>query len=80
MLSIVWRRSLSAGAIGFVVGVLLTMALSAVLELVLPSFVTSIQPLDVGLVALAALAMVFASSFLPVRPVTRLDPAEVFRV
>jgi putative ABC transport system permease protein len=80
LLSIVWRQSLSAGAIGFVAGVLLTMALAAALEELLPSFVTTIRPVDVGLVALAALAMVFASSFLPVRPVTRLDPAEVFRV
>ena len=80
LLGIVWRQSLTAGAIGLVVGVALTLGLAAVLERLLPSFVATVRIVDVGLVLLAAVAMSVASSFLPVRPVTRLDPAQVFRV
>lgn len=80
LLGIVWRQSLTAAVIGLAAGIVLTLALSAALERVLPSFVTTIRPVDIGLVVVAAVAMVVTSSFLPVRPVTRLDPAQVFRV
>jgi putative ABC transport system permease protein len=77
---IVTGQSLVAGSIGFVVGVALTFLLAALLERLLPSFVTTFAPADVALVALAAVLMSLLSSFVPIRPVARLEPAEVFRV
>lgn len=80
LFAIVYRQSLSAGAAGFVVGTALSFGLAAVLERLIPSFATSIRAADVGLAAVAALAMAFVSSFIPVRPIAKLDPASVFRV
>jgi putative ABC transport system permease protein len=80
LFGIVFSQSLAAGTIGFALGAALTFALGAALERLLPSFVTSFGTADVALVAAAALLMSVLSSFIPARPVARLDPAEVFRV
>ena len=80
LLGIVWRQSLVAGLFGLAAGVALTLAVAALIEALVPAFVTILRPRDVLLVAAAATVMSVVASFLPVRPVTRLDPAEVFRV
>jgi putative ABC transport system permease protein len=80
LLSIVWRQALTSGLIGFAVGAVLTIGLASVLERVLPSFVVTIRAGDLVIAAAGALAMSVAASFVPIRPVTRLDPAQVFRV
>ncbi|MDX5961914.1 FtsX-like permease family protein [Rhodococcus opacus] len=80
LFGIVWRQSLTAAALGLVVGVGLTFALGAFLEALLPAFVTTFRAADIGLVAVVTLAMAAVSSFVPARPVARLDPAQVFRV
>lgn len=80
LLGIVWRQSLAAGLLGLIVGVALMMVTSKAIERLLPSFVTVVRPLDVLLVALAAVAMSVLASFLPIRPLSKLDPADVFRV
>jgi putative ABC transport system permease protein len=79
LLGIVWRQSVVAGMLGLVVGVVLTFAVAALVEGVLPSFVILLRPVDIALVGLAAGVMSVAAAFLPVRPVLRLDPAAVFR-
>lgn len=80
LLGIVWRQSLAASTLGLVVGTVATFGLAAVLERALPSFVVSLTTGDVALVAAIAFAMAGLASFIPVRPVARLDPAQVFRV
>lgn len=80
LLGIVWRQSLVAGLLGLAAGTALTLAVAALIEGLLPAFVTIVRPRDVLLVAVAATVMSVLASFLPIRPVTRLDPAEVFRV
>lgn len=80
LLGIVWRQSLLSGLLGLVAGVVLTVAVAGLIEEILPAFVVSLRLRDVALVALAALAMSTVAAFLPVRPVTRLDPAAVFRI
>jgi len=80
LLGIVWRQALVAGALGLAVGVPLTLAVGALIEQLLPEFETSVRASDVLLVAAAAGLMSVLASFLPLRPVTKLDPAEVFRV
>jgi ABC-type antimicrobial peptide transport system permease subunit len=77
---IVWRQSLVAGAMGFVLGLAIAVMLGALLERALPIFVTSFRVRDVALVAALAVGMSAVSSLVPIRPVTRLDPAQVFRV
>jgi putative ABC transport system permease protein len=80
LLGIVWRQSLAAGMLGFLVGVPLTVVVSALIQRALPDFATALRPLDIVIAAGGAAVMSVLASFLPVRPVTRLDPAEVFRV
>lgn len=80
LFGIVTAQSLVAGGFGFAVGVALAFGLGALLERLLPSFVTTFTSVDVALVAAAAILMALLSSFVPVRPVARLEPAEVFRV
>ena len=79
LVTVVWQQAVAAGAIGLVVGVGVTFALAALLERIEPLFVTSFRPVDVAFVAVASLVMSLLASLLPVRPVLRLDPAEVFR-
>ncbi|MDZ4825695.1 MAG: FtsX-like permease family protein [Actinomycetota bacterium] len=80
LFGIIYQQSLVAGAIGFAVGLFLAVALGAFVERMVPSFVLLIRPTDVALVAVVAVVMTIVSSFLPARPVARLDPAQVFRV
>ena len=80
LLGIVVRQSLAAGLLGAVVGVVLTVMVSSQIERALPEFVTVIRGRDIALVWAAAGTMSLFASLLPLRPVTRLDPAEVFRV
>ncbi len=79
LLSVIIQQSLAAGAIGFVVGVGLTAVVRILFEWLLPSFVTTLRPVDVAFVAVAALFMSLLASLVPARPLVRLDPASVFR-
>jgi putative ABC transport system permease protein len=80
LFGVVWRQALASAALGLLAGVALTLVLGKALEAVMPEFVTTFRASDVGLVALAAMAMAAVASFVPARPVARLDPAQVFRV
>lgn len=80
LLGIVWRQSMIAGSLGLVAGAILTFGVAGLIEELLPSFVVRLRLADVVLVGLAALVMSTAAALLPVRRVTRLDPASVFRV
>ncbi len=77
---VVWQQTFIATVIGLAVGVGLTWVLAAVIEGLLPSFVVTLGASDVALVAGVSGAMALVASFLPMRPVARLDPAQVFRV
>lgn len=79
LVTVVWQQAITAGAIGFVVGVAATFALAALVARIEPLFTTTITAYDIALVAIAALVMSLLASLLPVRPVMRMDPAEVFR-
>lgn len=76
---IVWQQAIAAGAIGLTVGVPATFGLAALLERAEPVFVTSFDAGDVLFVATAALVMTLVAAVLPIRPVLRLDPGDVFR-
>ena len=80
LLRIIWRQSLIAGAIGLLTGIPLTLIIGFGLEAALPSFVTAFRLIDVIVVSVLVLGMSVVASFMPARPVIRLDPAQVFRV
>jgi putative ABC transport system permease protein len=76
---IVFQQSLVAAAAGFVVGCALSLVLGPAIERIVPVFVTEIRPGDILLAGSGAFGMAVLASFIPARPVARLDPAEVFR-
>ncbi len=80
LFGMVYLQALAAAAFGLVLGIGLTYAVSALVTELVPSFVTTFESGDFALVVLGTLGMSVVSSFIPMRPVARLDPAEVFRV
>lgn len=76
---VVFQQSLLAATAGFVVGSVLSVILGPAIERIVPVFVTQIRWGDILFAGAGALGMAVLASFVPARPVTRLDPAEVFR-
>jgi putative ABC transport system permease protein len=76
---IVFQQSLIAAVAGFAVGAVLSFGLAALIEGQVPVFVAAIGPGDVVFAGAAAVVMALASSFIPARPIARLDPAQTFR-
>lgn len=80
LLGIVWRQAALAGVLGLAAGVPLTLGVAAAIQALEPQFESVLRPMDVVLVTAAVAVMSAVASFLPLRRVTRLDPAEAFRV
>ncbi len=76
---IVFQQSLIAAVVGFGVGTALSFGLAALVQRLVPVFVTAIGAGDVAFAAGSATVMALASSFIPTRPIVRLDPARSFR-
>ena len=76
---VVFQQSLLAATAGFVVGAVLSVILGPAIEGIVPVFVTQVRAGDILFAGAGALGMAVIASFIPARPVTRLDPAEVFR-
>lgn len=79
LVMIVIQQSVAAGVIGLTFGVPVTFALAEVVERMEPEFVTTFTAGHIVFVAAAALAMTLVAAMVPIRPVLRLDPADVFR-
>ncbi|HVL28744.1 MAG TPA: FtsX-like permease family protein [Acidimicrobiales bacterium] len=77
--TVVFQQSLLAAMAGFVLGCLLSVVLGPAIERIVPVFVTDIRWGDIVFAGVGALGMAVLASFIPARPVARLDPAEVFR-
>lgn len=76
---VVIEQALIAAAIGYALGLGLAVGASVVATRFVPQFITEIRPLDAALVFGATLVMGVAAAFIPVRRLSRIDPAEVFR-
>jgi putative ABC transport system permease protein len=76
---IVLEQALTAAASGFTVGVILAYALNSVLADVVPQFVTQIRVLDLAWIFAVTVGMAILSSYIPMRRLSKIDPAEVFR-
>lgn len=76
---VVLAQSGIAGIAGYVVGVLGALGLARFLPGVVPEFSVDIEPAHAGLLLLAVVGMVLVSVVPPLRRLSRIDPAEVFR-
>jgi putative ABC transport system permease protein len=76
---VVFQQSLLAATAGFLVGCALSVVLGPLIERIVPVFVTQIRWGDIVFAGAGALGMAVLASFVPARPITRLDPAQVFQ-
>lgn len=76
---VVLTQAAVASALGYLVGVgLSVLAARATAEWV-PQFVTTLRPGDVAVVAVAVVGMALVAALAPLIRLSRIDPAEVFR-
>jgi putative ABC transport system permease protein len=76
---IVLSQSAMLTAAGFVAGLGAAIVVAWLAERAVPDFATDFQPADVLAVLTAAGLMALVASFVPVRRITGIDPAAVFR-
>ncbi len=76
---VVLRQSLIVGVLGATLGVAVAVGATRLIRSGVPEFITVLRPLDVAGVLGIAVVMAIAASYVPVRRIDRIDPAEVFR-
>ena len=76
---VVLSQSAMLTAAGFIVGLGAAVLIARLAEQLVPDFVTDFQLGDIAGVLVAAGAMAVVASFLPVRRISGIDPASVFR-
>lgn len=77
--TVVIEQAVTAAVLGYLVGAVLALVVSAAAGSYVPEFITEIRWLDAAWVLAVTLAMAVVASLLPVRRLSRIDPAEVFR-
>ncbi|MDH5332530.1 MAG: ABC transporter permease [Thermoleophilia bacterium] len=76
---IVAVQSLAVGLVGAVVGIASSALVATLIRRRVPEFVTDLRPLDAAGVLALALAVSAVAALVPVRRISRIDPAMVFR-
>ncbi len=76
---IVVAQSLGVGAAGAALGIVSSALVATLIRRDVPEFVTELQPLDAVAVFVLALLVSAAAALVPVRRISRIDPAMVFR-
>ena len=79
LLRVVFEQSLICGAIGFVVGVALTVLVANAAQMILPQVVTLFRWQDIMLVLAATALMSLVASLIPMQRVIRVDTLSVFK-
>jgi putative ABC transport system permease protein len=76
---VVLQQSLIVGVLGAATGIAASVAGTRLIRSGVPEFITVLRPLDAAGVFVVAILMAIAASYVPVRRIDRIDPAEVFR-
>jgi putative ABC transport system permease protein len=76
---IVVQQSLGVGAAGAALGIVASGLAASLIQRRVPEFVTDLQPLDAAGVFVIALVVSAVAALVPVRRISRIDPAMVFR-
>ncbi|MEO7117892.1 MAG: FtsX-like permease family protein [Candidatus Limnocylindrales bacterium] len=79
LLRVVFEQSLTCGALGFVLGVMLTFVASWLAGLAIPQVVTLVRWQDIALVALATAVMSIIASIIPMQRIVRVHTLSVFK-
>ena len=76
---VVIKQALIAGLIGFSLGSLIALILQLTIGNLVPQFVSQINASDVLLIFGLTILMSAAASYMPIRRIAHVDPAEVFK-
>ena len=76
---IVEQQALIAGVAGYLIGTGLAFGLGATVSQYVPQFVSRIRLFDVLWVFLLTIAMAVIASYIPIRRIAKIDPAEAFK-
>ncbi len=76
---LVMEQSLVTGLLGFLAGMVLTLALSPVARDLVPQFVVLIRWQDIAVVGASTVLMSVIAGYVPVRRLATIDPTSVFR-
>ncbi len=76
---VVLRQSLIVGVLGAALGIATSVGATRLIRSGVPEFITVLRPLDSAGVFVVAVLMAIVASYVPVRRIDRIDPAEVFR-
>lgn len=76
---IVVQQALIATTIGYLIGAVLAFALKGFITDAVPQFLTDIRFIDLAWIFAVTLFMANVASYLPMRRLNKIDPAEVFR-
>lgn len=76
---VVVDQSLIVGSLGSALGIVAAVAAARLIKAQVPEFITVLRWTDAAIVFAGALATAVLASYVPVRRIERIDPAEVFR-
>lgn len=72
-------QSLIAGILGYILGVGLAYPVAFIAEKIVSSFITEIRPFDLAWVFGATVFMSIIAAYIPMKRISSIDPAEVFK-
>jgi len=76
---IVIEQALIAATLGFIVGAAIAYALNPTIVSAVPQFVTQLRPFDIAWIFGVTILIAIISSYIPIRRLNKIDPAEVFK-
>ena len=76
---IVLEQALIAAIVGYAVGAVLALGLNPLLTGAVPQFITEIRPIDMAWIFAVTIAMAIIATYIPMRRLNKIDPAEVFK-
>ncbi len=76
---IVLEQALIAAIIGYAVGAVLALGLNPLLTGAVPQFITEIRPIDMAWIFAVTIVMAVIATYIPMRRLNKIDPAEVFK-
>jgi putative ABC transport system permease protein len=77
--AIVLEQALIAAIFGYAVGAVLALALNPLLTSAVPQFITQIRPIDTAWIFAVTIVMAVIATYIPMRRLNKIDPAEVFK-
>lgn len=76
---IVLEQALIAATVGYAVGAVLALGLNPLLTGAVPQFITQIRPIDMAWIFAVTIVMAVIATYIPMRRLNKIDPAEVFK-